>query len=803
MNSIKHPTHASPSGTITWELTYFPGASEADFFAWKPENLPSSPWLEAKVPGAPQTTPGFGLPYPEILYRKNWESVRWMDNKIWAYRIEIPPQETPTGKVLVIRFLGLDYHCRIFLNRCFLIEHEGMFSPVEIELNAGQLSQINTLHLAFLPSAVLDQNAASTDASADNVNASSGEIRHLKARYMKGWDFCPELKCCGIWDEAELEWRSPARIEHVGIETRIANAARADVFADIHILRPEQAAQVTVHLAGAKASVAVHDRDRVRVALEITNPELWHPHTHGNPALHSMTVNLYSADGTELDSFTLRVGLREISRRAALAQTSTDTPAQYLINSQPVFLCGANLTPFSSVPAELKREDYLKILQPLRQAGVNFLRVWGGGLREKRSFYDLCDEMGFLVMQEFPLACQIISCDPGYLRLLAREGRSILRQLKHHACIAVWSGGNEHYHFWEACDSGSEQMLPLRDKVRSMFGISEDDRSWRGGISSDHPALQILHSIVAEEAPLAFFNITSGLEDQGETHGPWNFRPEIGDHRFRDMDFYEFWSNSKSALHSEASVSGPAHPQTFAGILGAESLKGLPVPKDRNDPLWIAHKAFKAAWDELDDNWLDITGAEQLVGDLADLDQLVRALGYLQGEGTRFMIESVRRRQGRTSGLVWWGINEPFPSLAGNALIDFHGRIKPALKLMQAAFRPHLLSFEYPHLLSDKLRGSLFFTNSTTQPFNGSFTMVTRLEDGEPIDHLQGSISCDAYSVVRLLDLTPLPLAEKCWASLDLTLNGPSSDPIPRYRIFNKANTHPLRNFLLARGVRN
>ena len=78
MNSIKHPTHASPSGTITWELTYFPGASEADFFAWKPENLPSSPWLEAKVPGAPQTTPGFGLPYPEILYRKNWESVRWM-----------------------------------------------------------------------------------------------------------------------------------------------------------------------------------------------------------------------------------------------------------------------------------------------------------------------------------------------------------------------------------------------------------------------------------------------------------------------------------------------------------------------------------------------------------------------------------------------------------------------------------------------------------------------------------------------------------------------------------------------------
>ena len=779
---------------LSWQLAPFDGSTIDAFLQWHTDLSPQRPWQTTSVPSNVQSS-AFGLPYPEILLGQNWEKVKWMEERIWVYRTELPPMEAPDGRSLVIRFKGLDYRARIFLNGRLSVDHQGMYSPVEIELPPADLKIANTLHVAFLPAVTL---YPATSASSDNVNAAEWEIRHLKARYMKGWDFCPELKCTGIWDEVEIEWRAPSRIRHIGVETRIANVERAEVFVDVHILRPEGASRVMVEVAGASASVPVYGRERVRLGLAVTNPHLWQAHTHGDPILTGLTVTLHSEENELLDTMTRRIGLREISRRHAQGQRPTDTPAQYLVNGIPVFLCGANLTPFSSVPSEVGRADYLKVLEPLKEAGVNFLRVWGGGVREKESFYDLCDEMGFLVMQEFPLACESVSADANFLKILERESRSIVRQLNHHPCIAVWSGGNEHYHFWESVDSGTEQMQAIRENVKKMFNIEEGNRAWRGGIPSDHPALQILQSVVAEESPFAHYNITSGLEEQGETHGPWTFRPEIGDHRFRDFDFYEFWRGAKSALHSESSVSGPAHPETFAGILGLSSLDGVGVPTERSDPLWVAHKAFRAAWDAIDDNWLDITGAEMLFGKLPDAITLIRALSYIQCEGTRFMIESVRRRQGRSTGLVWWGINEPFPALAGNALVDFFGRTKPALDIMRGAFHPHLLSLDYPHLLSKKISGEIFFTNSSASEFSGRFRATTRLDDGAVIDTLAGNIQAPAYSSGPLQELVPLPLGGAAWGTVDLELLGPANELISanRYRFFPPSEQPPLRQLL-------
>ena len=718
-----------------------------------------------------------------------------MEGRVWVYRTVVPAMKAPPGQRRLLRFKGLDYRVRIFINDAFWGEHEGMFSPVEIELDAEQIADDLTLHLVFLPPAALYPDPG---AALDNVNAAVGRMDHLKARYMKGWDFCPELKCVGIWDAVEVEWRSASRVESVGFETRMVNRARAEVYVDVAIRRPEAAGVLRIELGTERAEVPVNGRAKVRVGLMVRDPELWYPHTHGTPALSDLTVTLVSADAEPMDTVTRRVGLREVSRKPALKQRPIDTPAQYVVNGEPIFLCGANLTPFSSVPSELGRADYLRVLEPLKATGVNFLRVWGGGLAEKDAFYDLCDEMGFLVMQEFPLACETISAEPAFLALLEREARAIVRRLRSHPCIAVWTGGNEHYHYWEAVDSGSEPMQPIREKVREMFGIAADSRTWMGGNAHDHPALQLLQSVLAEEAPFAHYNITSGLEEQGETHGPWTFRMEIGDHRFRDFDFYQFWRGTDEAFHSESSVSGPAHPETFAEILGLDSLQGVSLPATRDDPLWVAHKAFKAAWDGIDDNWLDLSGAEQMFGKLPDLETLVRALSFVQCEATRFMIESVRRRQGAATGIVWWGINEPFPALAGNALIDFHGRTKPALDAMRTAFEPHLLSFDYPHLLDSKLRGEIWFTNSRNGPFHGRFRATLRREDGPAVETFEGVIRMDAFATGPLRQIAPLPMDGAAWCTLDLELFDAAGATIgsKRYRTFDASRQYPVRPIL-------
>lgn len=782
---------------IRWHITHSECRSVAGFLGWIPGAGEERDWREAEVPGCAQTS-AFGVDASEILLRENWLKVAWMEKVLWVYRARFHLPDLKPGRLGVLRFNGLDYRTRIFLNGRFVADHEGMFSPLEIELRREDLPAENELQLAFLPPALLGGGC-------DCANTAAEPVRHIKARYMEGWDFAPRLRCVGPWDDVDFEERSEFRILSAGLDTRMINRARASVAVDVLVSRPPPGGSVRVSLCGASGQVPLFGKPGARLQVAVENPKWWSPHSHGPAHLHPLTVELLDADGQRVDVLERRVGLRAVDRTAASGQKPTDTPAQYLINGVPVFLCGANLTPFSSAPAHVGIETYRAALKPLREAGVNFLRVWGGGLREKQSFYDLCDEMGFLVMQEFPLACQQLCAEPGYLELLDREARAILRCLRWHPCVIVWSGGNEHYHYWEAIESGSPRMEAIREKILRVMQIPNGDRAFRSGNDPNHPALQVLARVVAEESPWALYNTTSGLEDQGDTHGPWTYRLEIGDHRFRDLDFYQCWREGTSALYSEASVAGGAMPETAAAILGLPSkasLESLPIPADRNDPLWVAHKAFGAAWDQSEDLWLDIAGAEALFGPLGSVSDVLFALDYLQCEGTRFMVESVRRRQGRTTGIVWWGINEPFPALAGNALIDFYGRCKPALEILRASFSPHLLSLDYPHVIARKARGVIHFTNSGAAPFAGSFRADTRAgEAGEVIDAYSGNIVCRPYETLVLHHLTPLRIEEPC-VTADLQLFDSDGVMISdkRYRFFREGPPHPMRHLLDLRG---
>lgn len=149
-----------------------------------------------------------------------------------------------------------------------------------------------------------------------------------------------------------------------------------------------------------------------------------------------MQVNLTAADGRPLDRRTLRTGFR-----------SLDVDGwQFRLNGRRLFIRGLNWVPADVFPGRLRRADYDRLLRPLPDQGVNLLRVWGGGLREKAAFYHLCDELGLLVWQEFPFACMFLGSyprDPGFLSLVETECGDIVRQLRSHPSLALWCGGNE------------------------------------------------------------------------------------------------------------------------------------------------------------------------------------------------------------------------------------------------------------------------------------------------------------------------------------------------------------------------
>lgn len=776
-----------------WTLAHFPAEQSADFSNWIPS--PGAEYRPVAVPGAVQVS-DYGIAYPDILLRRNWEQVEWMEHRLWVYHCRLPELVLEDGRVGLLRFRGLDYRARIFVNGQLAVDHEGMYAPVEIEIAAELARRGAEIHVAFLPPAWLPRGGG---VSADSVNATaSGGIPHLKARFMEGWDFTPRLRCIGIWDDVEYFAASIQRFTGVTVQTRRENAGRAEVAVTARLNRVIPLATLRAELDGETLEVPINGRDRASIVLTVRHPRWWQPHTHGSPERYELALTLLDSAGAILHASIRQIGLREVARIPARNQRPTDTPLQLTINGQPVFLNGANLTPFSAVPGQLTEADYRRVLEPLREANVNFLRVWGGGIREKECFYRLCDELGFLVMQEFPLACQKISRDPAYLALLEREARAMVRALSAHPCVIWWTGGNEHYHFWEALDSGSERMEAIKDHLRGVFEIAPDDRTWRGGEDPNHPALRLLHGIIQEEVPSLPYQVTSGLEDQGDTHGPWNLRLEISDHRFRDLEFFDFWRTSRSNLYSEASVAAAANGTVFERVL-QKPLADLAIPPDRDDADWIAHKAFRAAWDRHSDLWLDIPETESWFGPLATLPELIFANQYLQCEATRFMIEAVRRRQGETTGLVWWGINEPFPSLAGNALVGFFGDRKPALRTMGAAFQPLLLSLAYEKCVQRKVRGEVHFTNSLPAEFRGKYEVeVAEESTGEVIDRFAGDILAPGYASVRLMNLTPLtvPAARSVIVRLRFRDAAGRLGAGQIYRFFAAGSPAPLRPLL-------
>ena len=186
-------------------------------------------------------------------------------------------------------------------------------------------------------------------------------------------------------------------------------------------------------------------RTRLTFEVNVPDPHLWFPWDRGNPDLYALTVEVQRS-GHVLDRVTESVGLREITLRR-----NPDTPPKakdwtFVVNGQPVYLRGANWVPADAFPARVMEGDYRALLEMARAANLNALRVWGGGLREKKAFYDLCDQMGLLVWQEFPLACAFLTRyprSPEYLALVESETREIVRQVRNHPSVVLWCGGNE------------------------------------------------------------------------------------------------------------------------------------------------------------------------------------------------------------------------------------------------------------------------------------------------------------------------------------------------------------------------
>lgn len=671
-----------------WKLKHFTDLNEVFL---EQETLRGNGWIPVRIPSNVQEY----FCDEDMFYSDNLTKLLWTEEKIWVYTVDFIVNKGRDKKYF-LRFKGVDYFSCIYLNGKKLAEHEGMYSDVHLDVNDSLKMGDNCLEVVlYIPEELRKK---------DNMD------RVLKCHSQYGWDFAPRLLTMGIWDEVILEELENCWIGDIQVKTSILGSqALVQVQGYIDGTVNETASEnstlaVNVCFDG-KEHIAPVIGNRFHLSVLVADPKLWFPSGYGEPHLYDLVLKLYWPDSVYMDEKTLRVGIREISAVHCPSQKNYHTPLNFLINGQDIFLKGVNWVPAEIFPAKLNKQRYIQLLTLIKDANCNIIRVWGGGLVEKEYFYDLCDEMGILVFQEFPMACTVPRCDDAYMALLERESTAIVKKLRNHASIIIWSGGNELYVDWSRVKGDTQLNKALAEKVRNIVPGFDEETYFAGAKQYNEPALRLLDRICKTNDGTRPFHISSPLEGEGEVHGPWTYDLTIGDERYQfHNNFYKFWNEFDANLFSEVGCNAVANLDTYKKIIPVSEQWPL---DSRSDSLKY-HKGFDAAWTQ--DTWLTTKVVEQLFGKISSLDDFIWANQYLQAEGLRYLLQEIQRKHPSTSGSIIWCFNEPWPNAASSTIIDYFGNPKMSYYYVQKAFEPINASLRYNSILLDRtFQGELWF----------------------------------------------------------------------------------------------
>lgn len=660
-----------------------------------------SRFISARVPGEVHLDLMQAGLIQEPSLGNNHLACRWVEESYWSYRRTFtPPADALAARAWLV-FEGLDYAAQILLNGEEIASHHNVFHPCRVEVT-GKLQpgeNLLTVHLESGLWSVADKPATGYLQSEDQRLHKRHWLR--KPQFQFSWDWAPRLINVGIFKPVRLEWTSdPLRLDQfVPLVTLSPDLRQGKVTARWFVEGlTAQATSATLTVSIPEANIIHHQPvtiqpgiQAVETTVTVADPELWYPVGHGSQKLYAISASLAVA-GAEVGNRQARIGFR----RVVINQESHPEGGNYFvieINNQPVFVKGGNFVPADIILARIDRARYEKLVELALEANFNMLRVWGGGLYEADEFYDLCDERGILVWQEFIFACaKYPGTDETFLNDVKVEARYNLRRLAAHPSLIVWCGNNE---------------------------IEVANWSWAGydrqPVHPDHALYHlVLPRLMAEEDPTRYYQPSSPFSpdhqhparhDMGDQH-PW----ELG---FGDDDFRRYRSFI-SRFPNEGGFMGPPALPTLQAALQGAAINSFTWRQHDNA---IALLSSPSAYQRMLRRWLGV--------DMNRLspEEYVYWAGLFQGEALREFIDNYRRRMFSSSAAIFWMYNDCWPVTRSWTIVDYYLRRTPAYAPVKRSFAPiHVV------LVEDESEVSVFGINDTQQPVSadlayGLFTM--------------------------------------------------------------------------------
>ena len=677
---------------------------------WRFREAGKAGWHPAAVPGCVHTDLLKNGLIEDPFYRDNEKRLQWIGKTDWEYEttFRVAPELLARRHVELV-FEGLDTYATVTLNGAPLLSADNMFRTWRADAKGALRAGDNTLRVVFrspINEVLPRMKALGYELPAPNDQGEKTSPHTRKAPYHYGWDWGPRFVTSGIWRPVRLEAWDAARLDGVRfVQRRLADDA-AELTAEAEVVSP----------GGAEATVVVEDvtdgrpaalaRRRVRLApgaskvavgFRIPRPRRWWPNGLGAQNLYRLRARLV-VSGAVSDEAASRVGLRTVELRQK--RDAWGKSFEFVVNGVPVFAKGGNWIPADSFPTRVTRERYRRLLGSARDANMNMLRVWGGGIYEADDFYELCDELGLMVWQDFMFACSMYPGDPAFLESVRREAADNVRRLRNHPSIVLWCGNNEVETAW--LHWGWKQNLPAKlwDDYRKLFH-------------------GVLPEVVAEHDPARAYwpsSPSSNLEEDPDSQ------------RAGDVHYWEVWHASKPFGEYERQFPRFMSESGFQSFPSIETVNAYTVPSDHDiqSPVMLAHQRHPRG------NQLIREYMLREYPEPKDFESFLYVSQILQAEGIRTGAEHFRRSMPRNMGSLYWQVNDCWPVASWSGM-DYFGRWK-ALHHYAARFYKDLLvspreedgRIEF-HVVSDRTAATAAALSVSVLDFDGRRLYERRL----------------------------------------------------------------------------
>ena len=614
-------------------------------------------WMKAVIPGTVHTDLMSGKIIHDPFYRTNELDVQWVETQQWEYRRDFTIRDDflREDRIFLVAE-GLDTYGSIRINGRPVGTTANMFITHTFDVKKLLRRGTNRIEIVFdsptMRSRKLEQRYGPLQ-----VVLEPHRVYVRKAQYSFGWDWGPKLTTSGIWRNISLRAYSGGSLRNPFV--KVLHVDRKSALLEISVETESlnsKACLIRSYVGGWDESV---EREipvvspTTRFQVRVKNPRLWWPNGSGSQPMYTCLLTLLQ-DGQELDQAEIPFAIRTI--RLVQIKDAEGRSFQIEVNGVKIYCKGADWIPADSFLPRIPDEKYQTLLQLSRNAHMNMIRVWGGGIYEDEKFYTLCDELGLMIWHDFMFACGEYPKETWFMNQVRSEAQQVVQRLRNHPSIVLWCGNNECE--WLYCTEHP--------------GASPDDMTGSKIFRELLP--QVCRTLDGTRPYWRSSPFGSGFpnDESNGNHHQWTVWSYWKD--------YKEYENDRARFVSEFGFQAPANRRTFEEVTRREDRHPQsPVMEHHNKQTEGTERLlrFQAAHYRLTDTFDEFIHQGQLV----------------QADALKYAVEHWRRRKFLTAGSLFWQLNDCWP-VSSWAVIDAALRPKAAYYAAKRFFQPVLLSFK-------------------------------------------------------------------------------------------------------------